>query len=70
MVDSLDGFLYGMAFDGSVGSGGMECRSFDGWVGRHKFAMGVGCFFPHGNTRCGIGEHWGGVISANLVRLE
>ena len=62
--------LYGLAFDGSIGFGGMECRSFDGWVGRHKFAMGVGCFFSHGNKRCGIGEHWSGVISANLVQLE
>mmetsp|Transcript_21963 Transcript_21963/g.40284 ORF Transcript_21963/g.40284 Transcript_21963/m.40284 type:complete len:188 (+) Transcript_21963:187-750(+) len=39
------GFLYGLAFHGSIGFGGMECHSFDGRVGRHKFVMGVGCFF-------------------------
>ena len=38
--------LYGLAFDGSIRFGGMECHSFDGRVGRHKFVMGVGCFFP------------------------
>ena len=38
-------FLYGLAFDGSIGFGGMGCRSFDDRVGCHEFAMGVGCFF-------------------------
>ena len=33
--------------------------------GGHDFAMGVGSVLPRG-----IGEHWGGVGSANLGRLE
>ena len=53
-----------------IGFGGMECRSFDGRVGRHKFAMGAWAVFLHGHTRCGIGEHWGGVTLANLGWLE
>ena len=48
--------LYGLAFDGSIRFGGMECHSFDGRVGRHKFVMGVGCFFFMGIRGVGSGS--------------
>ena len=47
---------FGLAFDGSIGFGGMECHSFDGRVGRHKFVMGVGCFFFMGIRGVGSGS--------------
>ena len=47
----------------------MGCRIFDGQLERHEFAMCVGSFL-HGHIRRGIGEHWGGVESASLGRLE
>ena len=61
----------GLALEGIVGSGlrfgGMECRSSDGLVGRHKFAMGVGSFSARTSYAAwergalgqrGIGKFW------------
>ena len=65
------------ALDGSVGSvlaawSVRESAIRNGWGADCLgwWINGMGLLFFHGHTRCGIGEHWGGVISVNLVRLE
>ena len=63
------GGVCGIGLQRGIGFGGMGCRIFDGRVGRHEFAMGVGSFL-HGYMRCGIGEHWGGMGLANLGQLH
>ena len=64
------------ALDGSVGSvlaawSVRESAIRNGWGADCLgwWINGMGLLFFHGLTWCGIGEHWGGVISANSVRV-